>query len=120
MSILEGAESGRYTVTASCVGEVFASPSSSGIELRIPVQFAIACAADSGLQMVSGVEMDPESQVDISKLPSVILHYTEAGESIWQMAKRHHSTRELILAANELDSAYEPQAGRLLIIPKKR
>lgn len=88
-------------------------PHVSGGELHGDLQMEAVTEADSGLAMVTGLELGELTQPDPGR-PSVILRRAETG-SLWELAKASGSTVSAILAANGLQS--EPEPGRMLLIP---
>jgi LysM repeat protein len=53
-------------------------------------------------------------------MPSLMISKTSKGDTLWKLAKKHHSTATLILAANGLENEEEIREGQMLIVPKKR
>lgn len=65
------------------------------------------------LSMVDGVILDEESSYLQESLPTLTLVRAE-GESLWSLAKKYHSSEEMILEMNE----NADQAKTMLLIPK--
>lgn len=104
---------------AVCPGEIFATPTSVGIEVRYPVDFLFETLTDVKMAGVWDVTLEEREQQETR--PSVVLRMTEAGEQIWNLAKQYDSTVEEICAANHLEGQEaELPAGRLLLIPHRR
>ena len=110
----------KYAINASCGREVYGAPSGNGIELRVPVDFSITGAAPVRVSPVSEISYDEGTALDTSKMPSLMISKAVSGDTLWKLAKKHHSTTALILSANGLESEEEAATGQMLIVPKKR
>ncbi len=103
---------------AVCLGEVFATPTPGGLEVRYPVDFLFQVLTEEKVTSVSDVTLE---EGEIPERPSVVIRMTEAGDQIWDLAKKYASTMEDICAANGLEDPKDVlPSGRLLLIPRKR
>ncbi|MDR2530790.1 MAG: DUF3794 domain-containing protein [Oscillospiraceae bacterium] len=100
-------------------GEPFAAPVAGGIEVRVPVELHTRIFRSIRVSPVYSVSLDEKQLTDYTQLPSLVLHRVTTDDTLWELAKRYNSTRELIREANELDSD-SAVCGRMLIISKKR
>ncbi|NLL39823.1 MAG: DUF3794 domain-containing protein [Clostridiales bacterium] len=117
-----GSETDQGTETAAelNINEAFVSPAAGGVELRIPVELKLREYANIIIEPLSGIELDEEKQKDSAGMPSVVLCRVGANDSLWSLAKRYNSTRELIKKANLKEEGDEISPNELLIIAKKR
>lgn len=99
-----------------CVGEVYATPTASGIEVRFDADFQYIILSTRQVTGVSSVQRG--EAVAKGDIPSIVLRIV-GSERLWDIAKAYHTTMADISQANELDSG-EELAGKLLLIPKKR
>jgi hypothetical protein len=103
---------------AVCPGEVFATPTPGGLEVRYPVDFSFQTLTELKMAGISAVTLEEGEKIE---RPSMVVRMTEAGDRIWDLAKQYASTMEDICAANALeDQDSELPVGRLLLIPHKR
>ncbi|MDD4510589.1 MAG: LysM peptidoglycan-binding domain-containing protein, partial [Oscillospiraceae bacterium] len=103
---------------AACPGEVFATPTPGGLEVRYPVDFSFQTLTELKMAGISAVTLEEGEKIE---RPSMVVRMTEAGDRIWDLAKQYASTMEDICAANALeDQDSELPVGRLLLIPHKR
>lgn len=65
-------------------------------------------------EIVSDISASEDEVFDSSSFPSVTL-IRSSGESLWQLAKKYHSTVDRIEAVNELEGTV---SGKILLIPK--
>ena len=109
-----------YSAEAICGKELYATPSGNSIEVRVPVDFMVTETYQECITAIDGISCDEEAALDISGKPSLIIHRAILDDTIWKLAKNHHSTKELILSANEIENEEKIVEGSLLIIPKRR
>ncbi|MDR1329968.1 MAG: DUF3794 domain-containing protein [Oscillospiraceae bacterium] len=108
------------SVRAECSRDVYGVAADNSIELRIPVDIRVDETEKREYNAISALSADEDSPVDLAALPSLVISRVSAGDSLWSLAKRHRSTRELILSANGLEPDAAPPGGSMLVIPKKR
>ncbi len=116
---LDCPEEYRCICSCSCPGEVFASPSAGGVEVRFSLDFN--CLTLSNLS-VAAVEQARLGEARVSRegaKPSVVLRLPVPGEGIWEIAKSYGTTIQQILQANELEGEELPD-GKMLLIPGVR
>ena len=98
-------------------GEPEARAFEGGIDLRIPVELSFVRCEDVELKRVESLELDEDTAIDKSDMPSVTL--VRSGKaSLWELAKAHMSTMELILDASALEPGAEIPEGTVLLIPR--
>jgi hypothetical protein len=100
-------------------GEPFAAPVAGGIEVRIPVELHTRVFKNVHINPVYSVNLNDEMPKDSAKLPSIVLCRVGSDDTLWNLAKRYNSTRELIHLTNEFEGD-TPDPGSLLVIAKKR
>lgn len=92
----------------------------NSIEVRVPVEVNVSNLQNTQLKILSGVQYEEGTPVDNSKAPSLVACRFRAGDTLWDLAKKHQSTARLIEKANDLEGQMEANVGQLLIIPQKR
>lgn len=101
-----------------CPGEVFATPTAGGIEVRFDLDFHYLALSGKRVVGVSGVQVGDAFVRDNGKEPSIVLRVV-GQERLWDIAKTYHTTMADIMQANELEDG-NALGGRLLLIPRKR
>lgn len=99
-------------------GEVYAAPTSAGIEAGFVLDFrycAMTARQITALSVLSPGEIPDEGGAQ----PSLVLRMLEQGERLWDVAKAYCTTIADIISANELEDE-SAAVGRLLLIPRKR
>lgn len=115
----EMAPDSRCICRCQCPGELYATPTMDGVEVRFPLDFDCRTELPQERDSVCGARLTEEQPRDKAQRPSIILRRMEGHESLWDIAKAYAATEEDIMNANELTDAC-PLDGRLLLIPKKR
>lgn len=87
------------TAAVMNINEAFVSPTAGGVELRVPVELNIREYANVAIDPLTDIRLDEENQKDYSGMPSVVLCRVGTNDSLWSLAKRYNSTRELIKKA---------------------
>lgn len=97
------------------IGALQTELSAEGEQVSCSVSLELRCALErkKEISMVDGIMLDEERLYCQDALPTLTLVRRE-GESIWNLAKRYHSSEALILDRN----ANPDDAGRMLMIPK--
>ena len=97
------------------VGELNAELRADGEEVSCAVTLELCCAAVQRreISMVDGIMLDEEQLYLQDALPTLTLVRPE-GETLWNLAKKYHSSEELILEMN----ANPEDTARMLLIPK--
>ena len=83
------------------------------INCSVTLQLSYHSVDKRELSMVDGVILDEESRYLQESLPTLTLVRSE-GESLWALAKKYHSSEEMILEMNENAG----QSKTMLLIPK--
>lgn len=104
-------EDSVMVITGLAAMDVFSTPATGGVDVRIPTELHAFAALKSELAFVQSAQVDEDSKPQPS-VPSLTLLRAKAGEDFWELAKRYHSTEEAIRAVNE------GKTEGLLLIPK--
>jgi hypothetical protein len=94
--------------------EIYASPATGGLEIRLSVEMAVLVTTKISLQAVKGLSLDMEAPLSSAGRPSVTVVPSD-GNDVWNIAKRYRTTPALISAANP-----EMPAKGMLLIPRTR
>lgn len=117
---LEDSEHKITSAKSGIAGEAYAALADGGAEVRFQMQFTARHQQKLTVGTVKKASYNEENRRDMTKVPSVMLYRAANTDTLWEIARRFSSTRELIAAANAVETDAELIAGTLLIIPKKR
>ena len=109
----------RAGVRCICSGDISASISTNGIEVRFPVEFTLTSSAAPCYPCLTALSAEERKEPD-GETPSLVLRMLKRGESLWNLAKQYRTTVEEILKANELTEEAAAAIGQMLLIPRKR
>lgn len=109
--------------TCSCVchcpGEVYATPTTGGLEVRLAVDFQYMALSSRKVCAVDAIQVNETVQPEEGERPSIVLRMAQHGERLWDIAKAYGTTISDIVSANELEET-ETTEDKLLLIPRKR
>ena len=105
---------------AVCTEEVQGSLGDRGIEVRFPVDFYLEACRRVKRACITAARLNEDAPQNRGGEPSLVLRCLGGRETLWELAKRHHTTISAILLANQLEHESEIPKDRLLLIPKKR
>lgn len=108
-----------YTCRCTCPGELYATPTAGGIEVRFPLDFTCRSQETYTVKQIVAAQLDRDAPVEVAGRPSVVLHRILAGETLWELAKKHRTTTRCLLEANAVEEEMLPE-GKLLLIPDRR
>ena len=84
------------------------------LELTVLLSVRRMCREESPVAAVTGMSLDDEAAFPEEKV-SVKVIFAEAGESLWEIAKRCHTSAEALMRENDLSADVLPQRRTLLV-----
>lgn len=96
------------------ISDAYLRPDGAYIDAHICVEINYQCVSTSELSRVESVTLDDGETFEQSAFPAVTVVRAEK-ESVWELAKKYHSSMECIKSVNEFDDDLE---GKLIMIPK--
>jgi hypothetical protein len=106
--------------TSAELGELFASPTANGAEIRIPVTYILSSYTNTVMNLAFSALVDEESPRAKADAPSVIVFRAAPSDSLWEVAKRYGTTRDYIKKANGMEEEAEIATGDLILVAKQR
>ncbi len=97
------------------LGDMYLRPDGAAIDSHVTVEIAYQSCTTVELSRVMAVNLDEDNVYDITRFATVTLVRTD-NETLWELAKRYHSSVEGISALNDTESGIN---GKLLLIPKE-
>ena len=87
-------------------------------ELRGVIAFDLLVLQPEPGQVIRQVQVLPADTEKMKAMPGIVGYFVQPQDSLWDVAKRFHTTEESILASNELPGG-EIKAGDCLILVKE-
>ncbi|MBR3290469.1 MAG: DUF3794 domain-containing protein [Clostridia bacterium] len=84
------------------------------LELTVVLSVRRVCRDESPVAAVTGMSLDEEAAFPAERA-SVKVVFAEAGESLWEIAKRCHTSAEVLMRENDLTADILPQRRTLLV-----
>ena len=104
---------GDARLLSASLAEIDLRPSGGSMETRVTLEAQLLCETENEIGSMSGVVLDEEQTFDLSRFPSLTMVRRE-GESLWEIAKRYHSSVEAI----EAYAGGETENEGMLLVPK--
>ena len=104
---------GDARLLTAALADIDLRPSGGSMETRVTLEAQLLCETDNEIGSISGVTLDEEQSFDLSRFPSLTMVRRE-GESLWEIAKRYHSSVEAI----EAYAGGETENEGMLLVPK--
>ena len=117
LSLSEGSD---YVCESSVKGKSFSVGSGNEINVRFFTDYEITEIASERIAAISAISLDTERVIDTSSRPSVTIKRLDRECRLWELAKEYNTTVDEIVLANGIDREALLQAGRMVLIPKKR
>ena len=104
---------GKARLLTAGLAETDLRPAGKTMEARMTMEAELLYETETEISSISAVTLDEEQAFDLSRFPSLTMVRRE-GESLWEIAKRYHSSVEAIEA---LDGGEQESRG-MLLVPK--
>lgn len=94
--------------------------SASSAEVRFRLNFDTKIIEEEEIVYIKDVEADEASASERGEMPGIVIYFAAAGESMWDIAKRYHTTAEAISAANKSELPEILTEPRQIMIPRRK
>lgn len=112
LSVSEEMETDGLQILGVRTAELNARAEGEAVDCSVNVEITFLSAAQEDASVVTGVALKEDSPYTTDSFPTITLVRPE-GESLWELARRYHSSEELIRAVNA-----DAGDGQMLMIPK--
>ena len=82
------------------------------VELRLINSLSIKCMSSDKTEIIDEIE---EDDTPLKELPTVIIYFVQAGDTLWNIAKHFHTSAEKIAEDNNLSSDLIKPGQKLMI-----
>ena len=113
-SFSETAENMRCEASVCAKNVSFSMPDDNTLEFKADMEFNILIFCGGRFNVIDNIETDERAQNSCfgSKL---VLYYADRGESLWDIAKKYHTSVEIIKRDNTLEDSIVTENKMLLI-----
>ena len=94
--------------------------SANDAEVRFVVSADARVVKTTAVSVITDVSLDEDTRIDKSQQPSITIYFAQAGDNLWDIAKRYHTTVEEIASVNKLDPFTVIDDTQQLLIPKRK
>ena len=112
---VKGAKEGMEAVVKASIENIEASVEGNTIAVRANIMLNAKVSYKSEREWVVDVIEDEQSKPEIKA--SVIIYVVDKGDTLWNLAKKYHTTIDEIIKLNELEEPEKLNIGQKLIIP---
>ncbi len=96
----------------------FSLVSNEEAELRIVICASASISQSNEIPIITKAAEADMAGDNVNSRPSVVIYYSHPGDSLWSVAKKYMTTRDIICAFNDLDENSLLSPGMKLVIPK--
>lgn len=115
----EGKEDCNINVICEANDIIYNAISSNGVQVQFTLDFNVRVTEERNLSYISNVESDGTVSED-SAPTGIVIYFADAGESMWDISKKYHTTAEAIRTANGVDFPEVLDSPKRIMIPKRR
>lgn len=101
---LEAANPEQCTVKCeAAVSAMRCSPGSEGIEVQVELKMQCRVFTATRVQCIEAVELCADKPIKNTESIGAVLYFAKGGDRVWDIAKEHHTAKDLIMEYNQLD-----------------
>ncbi len=89
-------------------------------EVRFNLNFDTKVVAEEDVLYIKDVEADESTAAERGTMPGIVIYFAAGGESMWDIAKRYHTTAEAISAANGCEFPDVLTEPKQIMIPRRK
>ena len=87
-----------------------------GVEVKGVLALDLLVLSQVSCPVITGVQTKPADMEQLKQLPGIVGYIVQPGDTLWEIAKKFHTTRDTVMAANELpQEEVKPGMGLLLV-----
>lgn len=87
------------------------------LEMKAVLQIQVLLCETQKLEVVEDLAEEPLDMDRIRRMPGMVIHIVQPGETLWDISKAHATTCREVMELNELKE--EPKAGQKLLMVKE-
>lgn len=102
------------------VDDISCTPNVSGeAEVKLTLLMDSSVIIERNTDIITSIEFNKENCIDKSDISSITIYFVQPGDTLWNIAKKYHTTTNEIAAVNNIDENADLMIGQRLLIPKR-
>jgi len=94
--------------------------SSTDADVRIGLSVSVNVIKEKTADFITDIMINEEAPIDKTSQAGIVIYFAEESETLWDIAKRYHTTTGEIASVNKIDENERLKNRQQLIIPKRR
>jgi len=94
--------------------------SSKEIEIRVVISISVRASRQVTIPLVSKITESPLDDSRLAAQPSIIIYFSQPGDTLWNIAKKYYTTMDEIKKINNLSDINSVSPGQQIIIPRRK
>lgn len=90
-----------------------------GVGVRAVLKVSANLISDKTITVINDIDFDENIKIDKSNQAGITVYFVQNGDSLWDIAKRYHTTESEISSINKLQEGINLSTGQQLLIPKR-
>ena len=88
--------------------------------MRIALNVNVNVVKEKNADVITDIKINEDAPIDKSNQPGIVIYFAEETDTLWDIAKRYHTTTEEIALVNKIDENAALKNRQQLLIPKRR
>lgn len=88
-------------------------------EVKISLDIEFSVIKENTNEIITSIDVDKSKIIDKSDISSLTIYFVQKGDTLWDIAKKYHTTTQKISSINGIDENKILMPGERLLIPKK-
>lgn len=98
----------------------FSLMTANAVEVKFTLDFDTKILDNYDISYISEVEIPDEDSQNLDSMPGIVIYFASKGESMWDIAKRYHTTSGAICQANGCELPEILKENKRIMIPRQK
>ncbi len=86
------------------------------VELKGVITLELLVLEQAEVAVITGIQSGPMDMQKLQQMPGIVGYIVQPGDTLWEIAKKFHTTAETVMAANELTDDQVKSGMKLLLV----
>src|SRR5699024_8924026 len=86
------------------------------VEIKGVITLDLLVLEQAKVPVITEIQSEPLDMQKLQQLPGIVGYIVQPGDTLWDIAKRFHTTTETVMAANELTDDQVKSGMKLLLV----